>query len=204
MAKDPAFLFYPNDWLGGTMTFDRHIKGAYLDLLMCQFNSGRMSLSDIKNVLGDTDFTNHWETKLKKKFIQDENGLFYNRKLEDETIKRKNYTESRRKSRLKSDEDSVRIYIVRDNVRKTYKIGSSVNPTRRYNELSNQANPAIMFEGQGNRDLELIWYSDVCERKEELKIHKHFDNKRIAGEWFSLNDADILWIKGYLGGKNGH
>ncbi|MHA2039809.1 MAG: hypothetical protein ACW98X_25615, partial [Promethearchaeota archaeon] len=44
MAKDPAFLFYPGDWLGGTMLFSRAHKGAYMDLLMAQFNNGHMEL----------------------------------------------------------------------------------------------------------------------------------------------------------------
>jgi uncharacterized protein YdaU (DUF1376 family) len=95
MAKDPAFLFYPGDWLGGTLNFTRAHKGAYMDLLMGQFNIGHMSIEDITTILGP-DFDSMWESKLKNKFIQDENGLFYNEKLENEIIKRKNFTKSRR------------------------------------------------------------------------------------------------------------
>ncbi len=95
MAKDPAFLFYPGDWLGGTLTFSRHHKGAYMDLLMCQFNNGHMSLEDVKTVLGQ-DFEPMWESKLKKKFTQDLDGLFYNTKMEEETSKRRRFTEGRR------------------------------------------------------------------------------------------------------------
>ena len=43
MAKDPAFLFYPNDWLGGTMGMTFEEKGAYMELLMMQFNRGHMT-----------------------------------------------------------------------------------------------------------------------------------------------------------------
>lgn len=39
MAKDPAFLFYPGDWLGGTMGMSLTQKGAYFHLLMVQFNN---------------------------------------------------------------------------------------------------------------------------------------------------------------------
>lgn len=97
MAKDPAFLFYPGDWLGGTMTFSRSHKGAYMDLLMVQFNNGHMSLQDIETVLG-VDFQTMWESKLKAKFLQDEKGLFFNQKLENEVNKRKNFTDSRKKN----------------------------------------------------------------------------------------------------------
>lgn len=95
--RDPAFLFYPGDWLGGTMTFSRSHKGAYMDLLMVQFNNGHMSLQDIETVLGG-DFQTMWESKLKAKFLQDESGLFYNQKLEYEINKRKNFTDSRKKN----------------------------------------------------------------------------------------------------------
>ena len=43
MAKDPAFLFYPNDWLGGTIGMSFEEKGAYMELLIAQFNLGHMT-----------------------------------------------------------------------------------------------------------------------------------------------------------------
>lgn len=100
MSKDPAFLFYPGDWMGGTVTFSRLHKGAYIDLLMAQYNIGHMSIEDIKIILG-ADYETMWESKLKSKFIQDANGLFYNKKLEEVIEKRKAFSESRRKN-LKS------------------------------------------------------------------------------------------------------
>jgi len=99
MNKDPAFLFYPGDWLGGTMTFNRSHKGAYMDLLMAQFNNGHMEPQDIKTVLG-IDFDEMWEKKLKSKFVKDGDGKYYNSKLENEVLKRKKFTESRRKNLL--------------------------------------------------------------------------------------------------------
>jgi hypothetical protein len=97
MAKDPAFLFYPGDWQGGTSTLSRFLKGCYMDVLIAQFNSGHLSLEEIKTVLG-SDFGQAWPT-IQKKFTQDQNGLFYNVKLETEMIKRKEYSASRSKNR---------------------------------------------------------------------------------------------------------
>lgn len=97
MAKDPAFLFYPGDWLGGTMAFTRSHKGAYMDLLMAQFNGGHMSVQDIKIIL-DGDFDTMWESKLKSKFKQDQDGRYYNERLEKEKLSRKKYTESRKRN----------------------------------------------------------------------------------------------------------
>lgn len=95
MAKDPAFLFYPSDWDGGTKLFTRQHKGAYIDLLMAQFNNGPLSLEDVKFIL-NSDFDLMWEQKLKVKFIIDDQGRFFNKKLADEQERRKNFTQSRR------------------------------------------------------------------------------------------------------------
>lgn len=94
MAKDPATLWYWNDWHGGTITLSRHLKGCYMDLLHAQFNGGPLSLDEIKTVLG-SDFGSAWPT-LQKKFEKNDNNLFFNRKALETQEKRKKYSESRR------------------------------------------------------------------------------------------------------------
>lgn len=98
MAKDPALLWYFNDWMGGTATLSRHLKGCYIDLLCVQFNSGPLSLDEIKTVLG-SDFGLSWPT-LQKKFEKTDNGLYYNQRLQSEKDKRINFTSSRRKNAM--------------------------------------------------------------------------------------------------------
>jgi len=39
MAKDPAVLWYWGDWAGGTATFNRFLKGCYMDLLTAKINN---------------------------------------------------------------------------------------------------------------------------------------------------------------------
>lgn len=90
MAKDPAFLFYPNDYIGGTMGMTFEEKGAYIELLMLQFNRGHMDSHMIGHCVGQL-----WH-RIKSKFVQDENGLWYNERLDIEKIKRKAFSESRR------------------------------------------------------------------------------------------------------------
>lgn len=94
MGKDPACLWYWGDWNGGTFTMSRACKGAYMDLLFAQFNNGHLSLDEIKTVLA-SDFGSMWPT-LQKKFVKGDNGLYYNNKLREESIKRKKFTKSRR------------------------------------------------------------------------------------------------------------
>lgn len=93
MAKDPACLFYWGDWSGGTATFTRHLKGCYMDLLNAQFNSGPLSLDEIKTVLG-SDFGSAWPA-LQKKFATTTNGLFFNERLQAEKDKRIAFVKSR-------------------------------------------------------------------------------------------------------------
>lgn len=95
MSKDVSFLFNTADWIGGTLTFTRAHKGAYMDLLMAQHNFGHMNLNDIETILG-LDFESMWESKLKSKFITDSDGLFYNKRLENEIIKRSKFKQSRK------------------------------------------------------------------------------------------------------------
>jgi uncharacterized protein YdaU (DUF1376 family) len=89
MSKDPAFLFYPNDWLGGTMGMTFEEKGAYMDLLMLQFNRGHMTSQVIGQVVGQL-----W-VKIQDKFKIDSNGLYYNERLDIEIEKRKTFVQSR-------------------------------------------------------------------------------------------------------------
>ena len=73
-----SFEFEYEKWIAGTAFLSRKEKGAYMDLLCMQAEKGHMTLQEIKDILnGDFDC---WD-KLKSKFTE-ENGLYYNRKLE--------------------------------------------------------------------------------------------------------------------------
>ena len=90
MAKDPAILFYPNDWLGGTLGMTFEEKGAYIDLLVLQFNRGHMTSHMIGQVVGQT-----W-LNIAHKFEQDDEGNYFNARWEQEQLKRKAFTISRK------------------------------------------------------------------------------------------------------------
>jgi hypothetical protein len=191
MTKDPAFLFYPGDYLRDTQCLSEKAQVAY-DRIMCEHIRNQViteqQLKFFTKRLSDDE-----KEELLMTLTKTDEGYQISWVVAS-FKKRQAFTESRRQSRLKGDEDQVRIYIVRDNVRATYKIGSSVNPLRRYNELNNQKSPAIMADEQNNRDLTLIWYSGFVERTEEKKLHKKFKSKNLYGEWFSLSSADLEHI----------
>lgn len=93
MAKDPAFLFYPGDWLGGTMGMTFEEKGAYLELLILQFNRGHMT----KHMMGQT--VGQLLDTLLVKFEVDEAGKYFNPRLEQEKVKREKFVKSRKNNR---------------------------------------------------------------------------------------------------------
>ena len=73
-----SFPFEFESWIAGTAFLNRREKGAYIDLLCCQADKGHLTMQEIKDILnGDFDC---WE-KLKSKFTE-ENGLYFNKKLE--------------------------------------------------------------------------------------------------------------------------
>ena len=96
MAKDPAFLFYPGDYISGTMHLDFECKGAYMDLLMLQFNKDRMTIHMIKQVLGHT-FEHTWPL-IFDKFVE-KDGFYWNERLRIEKEKRIKFCKSRENNR---------------------------------------------------------------------------------------------------------
>jgi hypothetical protein len=88
--KDPAVLFYTQDFITGTllMTYDQ--KGKYITLLCIQQQNGRLSERDLMIVCGAKD-EDIWA-----KFTLHEDGFYYNGRMLTETSKRKKYTESRK------------------------------------------------------------------------------------------------------------
>jgi hypothetical protein len=135
MGKDPAFLFYPGDWLSGTMHMQRISRACYFDLLILQFNHGPLSLDDIRACLG-VDF-DQWE-KIKDKFIE-EKSMFYNKRLKEEKEKRRAFTDSRRagayalhKHMLMENENENRneVEVVKNKHKKTTQVADDQTTTQ--------------------------------------------------------------------------
>lgn len=89
MAKDPAFLFYTGDFSTGTQFFTDEQLGKYLRLLMAQHQLGHLQEKHMMLICKSYD------KDIFDKFKKDEEGLYYNERLQEEIIKRKNYSSSR-------------------------------------------------------------------------------------------------------------
>lgn len=95
--KDPAFLFYSSDFLSGTMLMTDEEIGQYIKLLCLQHQKGHLKEKDMLNIC-----KTHNED-IFSKFKKDEEGNYYNERLEYEANKRKAYSESRRNNRKKKE-----------------------------------------------------------------------------------------------------
>jgi hypothetical protein len=92
MAKDPAVLLYTQDFLVGTITMSYEQRGKYITLLCLQHQKGKLTLKDLQAILTDEDY------EIAERFPKQTDGFYYNLRMFDEALKRKNYSESRRKN----------------------------------------------------------------------------------------------------------
>lgn len=121
MAKDPAFLFYTNDFERGVQFFSDEQVGKYLRLLMAQHQHGHLSEKQMIHICKSYD------NDVFAKFEKDSAGLYYNERLELEIDKRKNFSLSRSKNKSgkthtsKSYDNHMENEIENDNVIKKEK-----------------------------------------------------------------------------------
>lgn len=95
--KHPAFLFYSSDFLSGTMLMTDEEIGQYIKLLCLQHQKGHLKEKDMLNICKT------YNEDIFSKFKKDEEGNYYNERLEYEANKRKAYSESRRNNRKKKE-----------------------------------------------------------------------------------------------------
>jgi hypothetical protein len=103
MAKDPAVLFYTQDFIVGTITMTNEQRGKYIMLLCLQHQKTKLTLKDLKMYLNEEDI------EVADKFPLQSDGFYYNLRMYEEAEKRKNYTESRRSNRKKKDEVDIKL-----------------------------------------------------------------------------------------------
>lgn len=95
--KDPAFLFYSNDFLSGTMLMTDEETGQYIKILCLQHQKGHLKEKDMLNICKS------YNEEIFSKFKKDKDENYYNERLEYEVNKRKVYSESRRNNRRKKE-----------------------------------------------------------------------------------------------------
>ena len=92
MAKDPAVLLYTSDFISGTITMTHEQRGKYILLLCIQHQKGKLTEKDLKAILNEEDI------EVAEKFDKANDGFYYNKRMLEESIKRKSFTDSRTKN----------------------------------------------------------------------------------------------------------
>lgn len=92
MSKDPAVLFYTSDFLTGTEFFTFEQKGQYIHLLCVQHQNGHLPEEYMLKIL------NSINNPVWGKFKKDENGHWFQQRMNEEKTRRSKYSESRRKN----------------------------------------------------------------------------------------------------------
>lgn len=179
MAKDPAFLFYPGDWLGGTMGMTFEEKGAYLELLVMQWHCRRIAKPNAIRVVG----LELWQ-KISAKFSEDKEG-FYNKRLELEVIKRKQHAEKQSINAKKRWNSS----------NKNYVCDGIANAMPLENENINRNEDEIIKGVQGENELTISDVDNTIEYVDRIKQVK-LTAKEVINFWeaFKLNQAEPAYL----------
>lgn len=90
--KDPAVLFYTSDFLSGCALMDMRERGQYITLLCLQRERGHMTMQEIiRAVRKPSD-------EVISKFQRDEEGKYFNRRMETEIEKRDAHCQRQREN----------------------------------------------------------------------------------------------------------
>jgi len=95
MAKDPAFLFYSNDFLTGVADLTFEERGQYITLLALQHQKGHLTAKAIKVCVPGVS------QDVLDKFTIDEDGNYFNERLELEAKKRSEHSRKQKERALK-------------------------------------------------------------------------------------------------------
>jgi len=99
MAKDPAVLFYYQDFLVGTEFMDDNEVGIYIRLLCHLYDKEELSEKQVLSICKASAFS-EIPDDIKIKLKKNGDGLYYNERARNEKEKRRAFSESRRKNAL--------------------------------------------------------------------------------------------------------
>jgi uncharacterized protein YdaU (DUF1376 family) len=169
MAKDPAFLFYYQDFLVGTEFFSHEETGAYIKILCHLADKGKLTKKQVQSICKASAITDIVLTKLKL----DGDGFYFNERLAVEVEKRKNFTESRRINATKKayaehmeDENENKDENIIEDKKENKLFGFCRNTFINYTKES--INPHYQFDGGEGRALKQL----IGKLKSVLKIRK--------------------------------
>jgi len=124
MSKDPAVLFYTSDFLSGTFTMTDEQVGKYMRLLCLQHQKGKLTEKDMLSIC------KAYDVEIWDKF-KVEDGLYYNDRMLNETVRRQKFSESRRNNakstKKESTSEAYAKHMETENENRTITINENIN-----------------------------------------------------------------------------
>jgi hypothetical protein len=111
MAKDPAFLFYYQDFFTGVSDMTNEEIGAYMKCLCIQASKGGITERHMKLICNSSE--THSIVKIKFE-LNSETQLYENNRLKVEIDKRRKYSESRSINRKKPNKSKENDIVISD------------------------------------------------------------------------------------------
>lgn len=171
MAKDPAFLFYSQDFYTGVATLTFEERGKFISILCLMHQQGRMREETIRFIVGNIS------DNLKNKFAIDQQGLWYNRRLELETARRNNFTESRRKNGINGGRPKKST--IKDNSKINHMDSHMGNENENRNAIDNDKKGV---QGETIPPLSDKWFNAMLDDIELENLHMTFRDKDVDQE----------------------
>jgi hypothetical protein len=106
MGRDPAVLFYFQDFLVGTEFMTDDEIGKYMRILCHLADKGSLCKSQVLRICKIDTIPE----AIAEKLLIDDNGNYYQRRMREEREKRMNYSESRRNNRVKKEDKICETY----------------------------------------------------------------------------------------------
>lgn len=176
--KDPAFLFYSQDFITGTQFLTDEQVGKYIRLLCAQHVHGKLTEKQVSMICGGID------PEITAKLKRDENGLYFNERLDNEITRRKEYCESRRKNKTTYDKHMINICSKdeehMETETETITITNNINSKEDFeNSVSDYKH---LLEDSYNEFIE-YWCEPSKSGKLRYQSEKFFDVKRRVNTW---------------------
>lgn len=191
--KDPAFLFYPADFLIGTMDMTDEEVGIYIRLLCRQHQKGNIR-PDLKI---NGQLMEDLPGEILSKFCRDNQGNYYNKRLKTEIEKREKFTQSRKangskggrpKNHMDNLKESNREAIGKptDNHTENENVNENVNESKMYGEFEN-----VRLSGEELEKLKLRFPYDWQQRIENLSQYMKSKGRRYKNHYATM----LAWAR---------
>lgn len=195
MAKDPAFLFYSSDFLTGTLTMTDEQVGKFIRLLCLQHQKFELSEKDMMHICKSYD------EDIYEKFKK-EDSKYYNERLREESIKRKNYSDSRRKNKLKKDMKNICLthdeHMENENENEIVNKDININKNGFFKESEFEELPE-QYQRSIIEQMKIQKQKDI-EREVVISMWQIFKTQNLTGDKFYNNRNEVYrhftnWIK---------